>query len=183
MVNFPTDRDIGALAVRQEGHVTRQQLLDLRLTPAEIDYRVKLGRLVPAYRGVYAIGHRRTAPLARLKAAVLAGGPEAVISFSSAVFLWGLAKVLALPIELTVKGDRRIDGLRIHRSTTLTNKDVTTRASALPPPPGPSSTTPRATTTTTSPAPSTTCATAAFCTCQSSPNSCTASPVPAGPTG
>ena len=37
------------------------------------------------------------------------------------------SKRLALPIELTVKGDRRIDSLRIHRSTTLTNEDITTQ--------------------------------------------------------
>ena len=33
---------------------------------------------------------------------LLAGGPEAVLSHSSAAFLWGLSKRLVLPLELTV---------------------------------------------------------------------------------
>ncbi len=106
MGNSPVDRQIAALAARQ---LTRKQLLALGLTPAEIDHRVKLGRLIVVHRGVYAVGHPRTEPLARLKAATLAGGPAAVISFSSAAFLWGLTKRLATPLELTVKTDRRID--------------------------------------------------------------------------
>jgi very-short-patch-repair endonuclease len=127
MDNFQVDRTIAALAARQYGHVTREQLLEAGLTRGLIDTRLKKGRLIQVHRGVYAVGHRRIEPLARAKAAVLAGGPGAILSFSSAAFLWGLTTRLALPPELTVKKDRRIAGLRIHTSNTLAHPDIKTQ--------------------------------------------------------
>ncbi|MGO9499525.1 MAG: hypothetical protein ACLQA5_22865, partial [Solirubrobacteraceae bacterium] len=60
-------------------------------------------------------------------AAVLACGPEAVLSHRSAAALlelrdWGHTK-----IEVTVprRSSRRHDGIKVHRSTTLTDEDVT----------------------------------------------------------
>jgi hypothetical protein len=86
------DQLIASLAARQHGHVTRQQLLGLGLTPNMIDYRIRIGQLCVVYPGVYAVGHRRRAPIDLAAAAVLACGPGAVFNDSSAAALWGFIK-------------------------------------------------------------------------------------------
>jgi hypothetical protein len=82
------DRAIGELASRQNGVVARSQLLDLRIRADAIDYRVARGRLHVVYRGVYAVGHPLLGAHGRWSAAVLAGGPAAVLSHRSAGALW-----------------------------------------------------------------------------------------------
>src|SRR5881628_1463800 len=84
------DRQIARLATRQFGVVSRRQLLGLGLTPGEITYRVKLGRLHPVHRGVYAVGHASFATAGRRMAAVLATGPLAYLSHSTAAHEWEL---------------------------------------------------------------------------------------------
>jgi hypothetical protein len=123
-VDDGTDRRIGRLAARQYGLVTRRQLIESGLGRGAIARRVQAGRLISVHTGVYAVGHRRTEPLAVAAAAVLAGGPGATLSHSSAVFVWGLTKRWETPAEITVSGDRRPSGVRAHRSQTLTRRDV-----------------------------------------------------------
>jgi hypothetical protein len=73
---------------------------------------------------VYAVGHEQTAAVARAAAAVLAYGDGAILSHSSAASLWGITKRWDFPLEVTVTADRRRPGIRTHRSTTLTRKDI-----------------------------------------------------------
>lgn len=58
-------------------------------------------------------------------AAVLAGGPAALLSHLSAAALWGLPVVDPDPVEITVQatGRRCRPGLRVHASTTLVPED------------------------------------------------------------
>lgn len=56
----------------------------------EIDGRIRSGRLHRLHPGVYAVGHRVIPKEGRLMAAVLASGPDAVLSHRSAAALWGL---------------------------------------------------------------------------------------------
>src|SRR4051812_33547240 len=81
---------IAALAARQHGVVSRAQLAALGLGAGAIKHRLALGRLHPLYRGVYAVGHRSLRPEAWWLAAVLAAGPDAVLSHRSAAALWGM---------------------------------------------------------------------------------------------
>jgi hypothetical protein len=57
-------------------------------------------------------------------AAVLACGRGAVLSHTSAAALWGLSR-WRQPLEVTAPHARRHDGVRVHRSRTLTRADVT----------------------------------------------------------
>lgn len=119
------DAAIAAVAGKQGGNVTRQQLLDLGLDDDAIRYRVKIGRLFRAFRGVYSVGRPPLTQLEWASAAVLACGPGAALSYASAMVLWGYWRQWERPFEVTVVGDRRTKGIRVHRSTSLTRRDVT----------------------------------------------------------
>ena len=114
------DRAIAAVAEQQWGNITRRQLLDLGVDD-DGDQRTAcgIGRLYRVFRGVYSVGHPPTTPHQRAAAAVLACGPGAALSHSSAMTLWGYWRQWDKPFEVTVVGDRRTSGVRVHRSTTL----------------------------------------------------------------
>lgn len=114
---------IARLTARQYGHVTRQQLLDLGVPSATIAYWVTNGRLIPVHAGVYAVGHAQHSSLAQAMAAVLACGPDAVLSHDSAAALWGVRIWPSLP-EVTAAHHRRRKGIRTHRTETLTRTDI-----------------------------------------------------------
>ena len=117
------DARIASLAAKQFGHITRQQLFDLGLTANQIDKRIAKGLLIPVFTGVYAVGHPRPEGIARAAAAVLACGPDAVLSDFSAAALWGLARWPTLH-EVTVPRRRRPTGIRVHLRPTVQSKDI-----------------------------------------------------------
>jgi hypothetical protein len=110
------------IADRQHGNVTREQLFGLGLTRDRIDDRIQLGRLHAVHRAVYAVGRPPKTALERAAAAVLAGGPHALLSHHSALALWGLAPWRQL-VHITVPTDRRPGGVKVHRARGLTGRD------------------------------------------------------------
>src|SRR4029077_5825924 len=78
------------LANRQHGVVGRTQLEGLGLGEDAIRHRQRLGRLHRLHRGAFAVGHRVLSRQGWWMAAVLASGPEAVLSHQTAAALWGL---------------------------------------------------------------------------------------------
>jgi REase_MTES_1575/Transcriptional regulator, AbiEi antitoxin len=118
------DRAIGRLAEAQHGVVTRAQLSELGLGSRAIDYRLERGLLRPVHRGVYTIGHGLLSQHGRWMAAVLACGPEAVLSHRAAAALWLIRRGAA--IEVTVPGPRHgREGIRLHRAV-LPGDETTT---------------------------------------------------------
>jgi very-short-patch-repair endonuclease len=83
---------IAALADRQHGAVARRQLIALGCTAREIEWRIQAGRLHIVHRGVYAVGRRRLTVRGRWMAAVLACGPDAVLSHRDAAALHALRR-------------------------------------------------------------------------------------------
>jgi very-short-patch-repair endonuclease len=120
-----TDGQIAQLATRW-GHVTHAALLDLGLSRNSISVRCQTGRLIRIHRGVYAVGHAQTTPIARADAALLACGPRTALSHDSAAAIWGLRKWPRTPEVSSALHPRR-PGIRLHRTTTLTRGDVTIR--------------------------------------------------------
>ena len=117
------DKRISELARRQRGYVTRGQLLKLGLGAQAVKHRVRSGRLIPVYTGVYAVGHRPALPQDRGKGALLACGPKAVLSHGSAATLYGIYRRWDTPFEVTVPTARHRKGIRIHRAR-LTRDDI-----------------------------------------------------------
>lgn len=121
------------VARRQYGVVGRGQLVALGLSRRAIQHRIERGRLHPVLRGVYAVGRGELTRNGRLMAAVLACGPGASLTHSSAATLWGIFGEQPGPIEVAVPSDshRSCPGLRIHRRTGLGSADIT-RCSGIP---------------------------------------------------
>jgi very-short-patch-repair endonuclease len=120
------DKRIAALASRQQGYVSRRQLLRLGLGREAINRRVRAGRLISVHTGVYAVGHIPALPLARAFGALLACGETAVLSHSSALTLYGVYRMWDLPFEVTAPTKRRLRTVRLHRAR-LTPGDITTK--------------------------------------------------------
>lgn len=119
------DEVIAGLAGRQQGVVSRRQLLAAGVSPEMIRHRRGRGRLHdlrPPIRGVYLVGHAVEAPLACERAALLACAPQSVVlSHRSAAVAWGIADPMPGPVDVTVIGPRapRRPGLRGHRAATI----------------------------------------------------------------
>jgi very-short-patch-repair endonuclease/predicted transcriptional regulator of viral defense system len=116
-----------ALAADQHGVVTRAQLLQAGLKNAAITRRVDTGRLHVIYRGVYAVGHRVLTLHGHWMAAVLACGPNAALSHTTAAAASDLRQAGGA-IHVTIPGRtgrQAPKGIRLHRSPTLTARDVT----------------------------------------------------------
>lgn len=105
------------LARRQHGVVAHRQLTEIGLSRSAIARRLERGYLIVLHRGVYAVGHDVLSQRARWMAAVLAGGPSAVLSHRAAAALWGLARYHGVP-EVTVRGSGRSrPGIAFRRSS------------------------------------------------------------------
>ncbi len=120
------DRQIAALAKRQRGYVTRSQVMRFGLGRDAVTYRIRTGRLIPVYSGVYAVGHLPTLPQDQACGALLACGPTAVLSHGTAACVWGIWKRWEKPFEVTTAGKRTRNGISVHRAE-LKRRDITTQ--------------------------------------------------------
>jgi very-short-patch-repair endonuclease len=121
-------RDIAAIAARQHGVVGREQLEALGVGRRAVSHWAAAGRLHRIHRGVYAVGHRRLSLHGHWMAAVLTAGPGAALSHASAAALWEIRPTAATRIDVstpTAAGRAKRPGLRIHRTTKLTQDEVT----------------------------------------------------------
>src|SRR3954466_10603179 len=108
-------RPISRLADEQHGVVGRWQLLREGWSEEEIDRRLRKGRLHQLHGGVYAVGHRVVSREGRWIAAVLAAGPDAVLSHWSAAALWMVRPNERSLIDATTPHKSRSwDGIRRH---------------------------------------------------------------------
>ena len=114
--SVPPDRRIADLARRQHGVVSRAQLVTLGLSVAQIEGRVRRGRLHRVHQGVYAVGHLSLTRKGRFAAAVLACGDGAALSHFSAAVLWEMLQDRNWPIHVTSPRNRKVAGLIVHRA-------------------------------------------------------------------
>lgn len=121
------DRLVRWLAGRQHDVVSRQQLLDAGLTANQINGRIRRGILAPVHRGVFTLTATPLGPTTRFAAALLASGPDAVLSHRSAAHVHGmlLADRGAVHVTTTHRSRAR-PGIIVHRSASLATV-VTTR--------------------------------------------------------
>jgi hypothetical protein len=127
----PAERDsrdivrLAELARRQHGVLTRRQLTQHGLSRSAISRWTATGRVHRVHPGVYAVGHTGLSLEGRLTAALLYAGPGAVVSHTTAAWIWSLIDAEPSQIHLSVKGRRgSLPGVRIHGAR---HPDSTTR--------------------------------------------------------
>jgi very-short-patch-repair endonuclease len=141
-------RAIAAIAGKQHGVISTEQLRAAGLSLDGISRRVRDGRLHRLHQGVYAVGHAAPSLQSRWMAAVIScrrdasGGAGtngmatvldwwgAALSYQSAANLWKLLPPREGPVDVSVPGNggkKRRHGIRVHRSISLLPADVTLR--------------------------------------------------------
>jgi len=117
----PGAGEIWRLAERQHWLVTRAQLLGHGMSTEAIRHRLRTRRLHRVMRGVYLVGRRDLSVHGRWMAAVLACGPEALVSHRSAAELWGMCAGATMPVHVAVPvaTHRRRPRVHVHRKKDL----------------------------------------------------------------
>ncbi|HKZ13850.1 MAG TPA: DUF559 domain-containing protein [Solirubrobacterales bacterium] len=114
------------LAARQFGVITREQLNVLGYSDAAIDRSVESGRLHAWHRSVFAVGHQNLSPHALCMAAILFRGRGALVSYQSAVWLWGMERKLEIPVHVSVRWRGHAqDAIGLHHCPALRDEDAT----------------------------------------------------------
>ncbi|MDA0170488.1 type IV toxin-antitoxin system AbiEi family antitoxin domain-containing protein [Solirubrobacter taibaiensis] len=116
------DQLIARVAAGQHGVVDLADLRACGLSKQAVSKRVAAGRLVPLYRGVFAIGHANVPFQGWCLAAVLACGAGAALSHFAAAVLWGLLDPTGRYPDVIAPTPRRHDGINTFQGT---NYDVT----------------------------------------------------------
>jgi hypothetical protein len=119
------EEELARIASAAHGLATRSELLRVGVTDDEIRLRLRKGGLFRVHRGVYRVGHRAPSVEATYLAAVLAAGEGALLCGRAAAHVLGLVKGAAPIPEIIARTQRRIEGVRTHRSRSLSARDAT----------------------------------------------------------
>jgi very-short-patch-repair endonuclease len=119
-------RIVHELASEQLGLVTHEQLRRSGCSRDVIRGLLVRGSLLPVFRHVYGVAGTPNSHERTVLAAVLAAGEHAYASHATAAHLWGLCVSPPATIEVTTVYERcpRVDGVRLHRSGLLEDRDV-----------------------------------------------------------
>jgi hypothetical protein len=120
-----THSSLAALAQKQHGVVSIRQLCGpLGYSESAVGRAVAAGRLHRLHRGVYAVGHARLSLYGDCLAAVLARGPDALLSHGSAAWLWGITRYGPKPLVVSAPASRRSrPPIELHRARGLIDED------------------------------------------------------------
>jgi hypothetical protein len=118
-----------ALTPTQVGLFATRQAAEGGITNSMLDNAAARGWILRTRRGVWAIAGLPPSPWRDIYAAALAAGPGAAISHTSAATIQRLHGVAPGQIELTVpyEMNRRLQGVRTHRSKTIAPSDLVAR--------------------------------------------------------
>ncbi len=121
-------REVGRLVGAQHGVITLGQLEAIGLTEDAVIKRVARGQLHRIHQTVYSLTPQVMTQRGKFMAAVLACGPDAVLSHCSAAYLWGLVDSWEEPIDVMApnRRGRSPDGVAAHRDGSLQPIDKTT---------------------------------------------------------
>ena len=106
--------------------MSHAQLIAAGISRSAVGRMIDGGFLRPVHHAVYAVGHSAPSPLADETAALLACGEHTALSHHTAAVLLKLIPERDGAIHVTIRGKygSRPDGVRVHRSNTLTQSEV-----------------------------------------------------------
>jgi hypothetical protein len=128
VVSGSTDERIIAIANRQRGRISRDQMLAAGIKQSAIDRRARTGHLLRKHKSVYAVGHAAPAPLTAETEALLACGQHAVLSHQTAARLLKLTSDGDQRVHVTIRGRHgaKPSGACVHRTARLNRSEVRT---------------------------------------------------------
>jgi hypothetical protein len=106
---------VGRLAGRQFGRISTDQLVRVGVSSTTVARWTATGYLHPALPAVYAVGHRAPSVEGNLAAALLYGGPGAMLSHATAA--WWFALIDRRPPTIEISTERRcvsLPDVRVH---------------------------------------------------------------------
>lgn len=116
---------LAELAKRQHGIVSVRQLTGRHgYSRSGVHRAVAAGYLHRLHRGVFAVGHTNISLQGHCLAAVLASGPQSLLSHVSAAWLWDLTNTSPLPADVTTPIHRKPrPPIRLHEARLITADD------------------------------------------------------------
>jgi very-short-patch-repair endonuclease len=111
------DERIASLAARQDNLFSLAQFRDSGGTRSQASDRTKSGRWRRIHPGVYSLGHAPLSWRQRVRAALLAAGPDAVASHTTAAALYHLRR--SGQVHITCATRRRLRGVVCHQSRAI----------------------------------------------------------------
>lgn len=127
------DQRVLAFAARQDNVIGREQALRLGLTRRQIDGRIAGGAWRIEHRAVYRLSPATLSVRGLWIAALLALGDRAVLSHTTALAAWDLARASKDDVHVTVPrrgGREKRRGIVVHRSSTF-SPDAVVRIDGL----------------------------------------------------
>jgi very-short-patch-repair endonuclease len=114
------------IAGRQDGIVTREQLLAAHVSPTAIRRGLRSGRVHRMHRGVYsAVAPELLTEEGHLVAALLAAGDGALLSHGTAAWRWRIIAAPPSVITLAAPRHRAVEGVQLHVLGRLRPDDTT----------------------------------------------------------
>jgi very-short-patch-repair endonuclease len=118
------------IAAKQFGVISLEQLLTIGFSLKDIYTRERRCVLHRIHKDVFAVGHTRIVPHARLVAALLTSGSTSFLSHKTAAAVWGVQELTISRIHVTLPTNKALhrEGLVVHRTRHEPDPaDVTTR--------------------------------------------------------
>ncbi|KAA0271869.1 MAG: DUF559 domain-containing protein [Acidobacteria bacterium] len=124
MASEDRDRRLSELGRRQFGVVSRQQLLGLGFSPRSIGRSLTRQRLRVVHEGVYALGPQALTRDGRERAALLAIGPDPLLTHISSAARQDLMRSTAtIHVSISSRVQRRLEGVIVHRPRRIDPED------------------------------------------------------------
>ena len=117
--------EIAAVAQRQLGLLTREQVVGIGMSRSMVEHRLESGIWVIRHPGVSAIARTLMYWEHKVMAAVLAAGGDALASHLTGAALYRLDEIARSRVAITVGGTTslRLRGVDVHRSLVLAPQD------------------------------------------------------------